>query len=159
VLDGRVAYVMTHLMKEVVAFGTGAAAKSLGRPSAGKTGTTNDYLDAWYVGFTPDVVTGVWVGFDNSRPLGPGETGAKAALPIWLEFMQTAVKAYPEGDFAVPAGVAFANIHPATGKLAAPKASNSIREAFVAGTEPTEIYDPKTGAAESQSEFFKEDIE
>jgi penicillin-binding protein 1A len=79
-LDPRVAYVMTHLMKEVVNFGTGHEAKNLGRVAAGKTGTTNDSVDAWFIGFTPNVVTGVWVGFDNSRSIGPGETGARAAF-------------------------------------------------------------------------------
>lgn len=159
VLDPRVSYVMTHLMKEVVAYGTGHAAQGLGRAAAGKTGTTNDYLDAWFMGFTPHVVTGVWVGFDNHRSIGHGETGAKAALPIWLEYMREAVKNYPNEDFRVPPGVVFANINPVTGKLAPANSSSAIQEVFVEGTQPTEMTD-KTGlSTESQTEFFKEDVE
>lgn len=136
VLDPRVAFVMTHIMKEVVSFGTGYEAKSLGRVSAGKTGTTNDYLDAWYMGFTPDVVTGVWVGYDSQKPIGGGETGARAALPIWLGFMKEAVKARPASDFVVPAGVTFSSIDPNTGRPLSTQSSKAIQEAFVAGTEP-----------------------
>lgn len=159
VLDPRVAYVMTHLMKEVVTYGTGHAAQGLGRPAAGKTGTTNEYIDAWFMGFTSQVVTGVWVGFDNHRPIGSGETGARAALPIWLSYMREAMKPYPSEDFAVPSGVVFATIDPASGKLAPPNSSSAIKEAFIDGTQPTETSD-KTGASpESQSEFFKEDVE
>ncbi|MEK6579919.1 MAG: transglycosylase domain-containing protein, partial [Bdellovibrionota bacterium] len=98
VLDPNVAYLMTHLMKEVITFGTGHAAKSLGRIAAGKTGTTNDSVDAWFMGFTPQVVTGAWVGYDSQKSIGSNETGARAALPIWLNFMREAVKPYPESD-------------------------------------------------------------
>jgi penicillin-binding protein 1A len=159
VMDPRLAYVMSHLMKEVVTYGTGHEAKSLGRPAAGKTGTTNDYVDAWFMGFTPTIVTGAWVGFDNQRSLGSGETGAKAALPVWLNYMREAVKTYPDADFPIPPGVSFATIDPATGKLAAPNASYAIREAFVEGTEPTESVAATGTSGESQSEFLKEDID
>ena len=159
VLDPRVAYVMTHLMTEVVAFGTGQNAKALGRAAAGKTGTTSDYIDAWYMGFTPHVVTGVWVGFDNQKSIGPLETGARAALPIWLSFMQSAVKNYPETDFTIPPGVVFATIDPTTGKLASPNSSTAIKEAFIEGTQPTETGGQTSSPSESQSEFFKEDTE
>jgi penicillin-binding protein 1A len=160
VLDPRIAYVMTHLMKEVVTFGTGHEAKNLGRPAAGKTGTTNESIDAWFMGFTPNVVSGVWVGFDNQKSIGPSETGARTALPIWLNFMREAVKSYAETDFAVPQGVVFASIDANSGKLASPNSSLSIREAFVEGTQPTEEANSRTeGAAESQSDFFKEDKE
>ncbi len=158
-LDPRVAFVMTHLMKEVVNYGTGHEAKTLGRAAAGKTGTTNDYLDAWFVGFTPSVVTGVWVGFDNQKSIGPGETGARAALPIWLSYMKEAVKNTPDQDFTVPSGVVFATIDPTTGKLAAPNLSGSIKEAFIEGTEPKSGGGPVSGGTQSQSEFLKEDIE
>jgi len=91
---------MTAMLEEVVQFGTGVRAKELGRVSAGKTGTTNDFTDAWYIGFTPHITAGVWVGNDDKRvSLGKKETGARAALPIWLEFMQKAVEAYPAQDF------------------------------------------------------------
>jgi penicillin-binding protein 1A len=159
VLDPRVAYVMTHLMKEVVAYGTGHEATNLGRPAAGKTGTTNEYNDAWFMGFTPNVVTGVWVGYDNQKTIGHLETGARAALPIWLGFMKEAVKNYPDSDFTIPKGVVFATIDPASGKLAAANSSTSIQEAFIEGTQPTEMADPNRSAPSSRGDFFKEDTE
>ncbi len=100
VVQPDVARTMTAMLEEVVQFGTGVRAKELGRISAGKTGTTNDFTDAWYVGFTPHITAGVWMGNDDKRvSLGKKETGARAALPIWLEFMQQAVEAYPAQDF------------------------------------------------------------
>ena len=100
VIQPDVARTMTAMLEEVVQFGTGVRAKELGRVSAGKTGTTNDFTDAWYIGFTPHITAGVWVGNDDKRvSLGKKETGARAALPIWLEFMQKAVEAYPAQDF------------------------------------------------------------
>jgi penicillin-binding protein 1A len=100
VVPPEVARTMTAMLEEVVQFGTGVRAKELGRPSAGKTGTTNDFTDAWYIGFTPQITAGVWVGNDDKRiSLGKKETGARAALPIWLEFMQQAVQGMPVEDF------------------------------------------------------------
>ena len=159
VLDPRVSFVMTHLMKEVVTFGTGREAKNLGRSAAGKTGTTNESVDGWFMGFTPTVVTGVWVGFDSQKSIGPGETGARTALPIWLNFMREAVKAYPDSDFIAPPGIAFADIDPNTGKLLSPSTSSSIKEAFIDGTQPTEASDRSDAHPETQDEFFKEDKE
>jgi penicillin-binding protein 1A len=101
VVSPEVARTMTAMLEEVIQFGTGIAAKQLGRPAAGKTGTTQDYTDAWFIGFTPQVTSGVWVGFDDKQiSLGKKETGARAALPIWLEFMQKAMNGLPEVDFA-----------------------------------------------------------
>ncbi|OLC94301.1 MAG: hypothetical protein AUH86_14770 [Acidobacteria bacterium 13_1_40CM_4_58_4] len=101
VLSPDVARTMTAMLEEVIQFGTGVQAKALGRPAAGKTGTTQDYTDAWFVGFTPQITAGVWVGFDDKQvSLGKRETGARAALPIWLEFMQGAVAGTPVMDFA-----------------------------------------------------------
>ena len=162
VLDPRIAFVTGHLMKEVVSYGTGAGAKQLGRPAAGKTGTTNDYQDAWFMGFTPTIVAGAWVGYDTNKQIGKGETGARAALPIWLDFMKEAVKNQPESDFEVPPGVVFASIHPQTGKLAPPNASYAIKEAFLEGTEPKESGSAVGGTpqpARSTGDFLKEDIE
>jgi penicillin-binding protein 1A len=133
-LDPRVAYVMTHLMKEVVQFGTAARANVLGRPVAGKTGTTQDARDGWFIGFSPRVVTGVWVGYDDQRPMGHGETGANTALPIWTSYMQNVLKDYPMDDFAIPDGITFVNIDSKTGKRS--ESARSIKEAFIAGTEP-----------------------
>jgi len=100
VIPPDVARTMVAMLEEVVQFGTGVRAKELGRPSAGKTGTTNDFTDAWYIGFTPQITAGVWVGNDDKRvSLGKKETGARAALPIWLEFMQQAVQGMPVEDF------------------------------------------------------------
>src|SRR5437899_12992318 len=91
---------MTAMLEEVIQFGTGVQAKKLGRPAAGKTGTTQDYTDAWFVGYTPQLTAGVWVGFDDKQiSLGKRETGARAALPIWLEFMQGALAGTPVTDF------------------------------------------------------------
>src|SRR6059058_2047118 len=101
VISPEVARTMTAMLEEVVQFGTGVAAKALGRPAAGKTGTTQDYTDAWFVGFTPQLTAGVWVGFDDKQiSLGKRETGARAALPIWLEFMQGALAGTPVTDFS-----------------------------------------------------------
>jgi penicillin-binding protein 1A len=100
VVSPEVARTMTAMLEEVVQFGTGIQAKALNRPAAGKTGTTQDYTDAWFIGFTPQITAGVWVGFDDKQiSLGKKETGAKAALPIWLEFMQNALAGMPSIDF------------------------------------------------------------
>ncbi|MGB6482543.1 MAG: PBP1A family penicillin-binding protein [Candidatus Acidiferrales bacterium] len=100
VLPSNVARTMVAMLEDVVHFGTGVRAQALGRPSAGKTGTTNDFTDAWYIGFTPQITAGVWVGFDDPKSsLGPKETGARAALPIWLEFMEQACKGMPAENF------------------------------------------------------------
>jgi penicillin-binding protein 1A len=100
VLTPDTARTMVAMLEEVVQFGTGVHAKDLGRPSAGKTGTTNDYTDAWYIGFTPSLTAGVWVGFDDKQiSLGKRETGARAALPLWLQFMKRALAGTPVEDF------------------------------------------------------------
>ena len=125
---------MTHLMKEVVQYGTAARASALGRPVAGKTGTTQEFHDGWFVGFSPKVVTGVWVGYDDQRSMGRGEAGASTALPIWVKYMQSALRNYPLDDFDVPEGVTFVSIDPKSGKRSSAK--NAIKEAFILGTEP-----------------------
>ena len=111
-MDPRVAFVMTHLMREVINIGTGQKAKALGRPAAGKTGTTNDYKDAWFMGFTPELTTGVWVGFDDSASLGHAGTGAGAALPIWLGYMKKALEERAESDFIPPPASFFRRLIP-----------------------------------------------
>jgi len=162
VLDPRVAYVMTHLMGEVITSGTGSEARNLGRPAAGKTGTTNDYADAWFMAYTPQVVTGVWVGYDAQKPLGPGETGGRAALPIWLSFMKEAMKSYPHSEFEVPQGVSFALIHGETGKFMTQAGPGAVNEAFVEGTQPSSSASTEGGSAVGPAEsadFFKEDMQ
>jgi membrane carboxypeptidase/penicillin-binding protein len=101
---------------------------------AGKTGTTNEGRDAWFVGYTPHLLALVWVGLDNDEP--HGMSGAKAALPIWLDFMKQAIDAYPQSDFEVPTGIAFADIDATNGKRAARACPVIVREAFLTGTEP-----------------------
>lgn len=161
VVDPRVAFVTTHLMQEVVSFGTGQEAKQLGRSSAGKTGTTNDYQDAWYMGFTPKVITGVWVGYDQARVLGSGETGARAALPIWLQFMKEVTRTQPKAEFRIPPGVVFTTIHSQTGKKVDPHHPMAVREAFIEGTEPQDGQSLPTESKDNPStaDFLKEDIE
>ncbi len=139
VISPQTAYLMTNLMRGVVEHGTGFKAHVIGKPIAGKTGTTNDFKDAWFTGFSPELTCGVWVGFDDfSKTLGKGETGAKAALPIWIDFMSFALKDRPALEFPVPAGIEFAKIDATTGLLAAPCSEKTVFEAFKAGTAPTQ---------------------
>jgi penicillin-binding protein 1A len=137
VMSPEVAYIMTNLMQSVVNSGTGQRAKAVGRPVAGKTGTTNDMKDAWFVGFVPQLVAGVWVGYDQERSLGASGSGGQAAAPIWTEFMQKGLANLAVANFTVPSGVTFATINSRTGRLAREGSENSSLECFVAGTEPT----------------------
>ena len=130
------AWLVTSLLKGVVTTGTGSTVRSSGLPGivAGKTGTTNDGRDAWFVGYTPRLVALVWVGFDGGEP--HGMSGARAALPIWIDFMKQAIDAYPQSDFEVPPGISFADIDVTNGKRAAHACPVVAREAFLVGTEP-----------------------
>ena len=103
VIDGLVAFKMNTLLKGVTTYGTGKAASRLGYPVAGKTGTTNSFYDALFVGYSPHLCTGVWVGFDQRTSLGKAESGGRVALPIWMRFMATALQRFPPDDFAPPA--------------------------------------------------------
>jgi penicillin-binding protein 1A len=138
-LRPEVAYQVTSLMQSVVEAGTAQRVKELGRPVAGKTGTSNEARNAWFIGFTPDLVVGVWVGFDNNDPLGVNETGGRAAIPIWLELMRSAVKNMPVRDFVVPQNIVFTYVDPKSGKLAAPDFPGARLESFIGGTEPTDF--------------------
>lgn len=138
-LRADIAYVMTYLLEGVTESGTGAAAaKALNRTVAGKTGTTDDLADAWFVGFSPTLVAGVWVGFDQKKTLGEGETGARAALPIWIDFMKAAHAGRPPDKFVRPANVDYLPIDRRTGLRATVESncSSPFLEAFVEGTEP-----------------------
>jgi penicillin-binding protein 1A len=116
VLDPRNAFLMTNLMRDVVKYGTAVRANALGRQDlAGKTGTTNDHIDAWFAGFQATVVAVAWIGFDTPSPLGANETGGHAALPIWMSYMGKVLKDEPEADLEPPAGIVAVNIDPATG--------------------------------------------
>jgi len=153
VMTKETAYVITNMMEDVIEHGTGWRAKVLKRPLAGKTGTTNDFTDAWFVGFAPNIATGVWVGFDDVRSLGDREAGASAALPIWINFMRAAFEVLPEMTFAIPENVVFAKIDPETGLLAPEGTENPPIEIFVKGTEPTKVSRPQPKPAE----FFRID--
>jgi penicillin-binding protein 1A len=137
VMDERTAYILVRLMREVATVGTGAGAAKLGKPAAGKTGTTNDSFDTWFMGFTHDLATGVWMGYDvNETPLGRYETGGHASLPIWLDYMSVALKDRPQPEFVAPAGVVDVRIDPDTGKAVADNA-RGVSEPFKLGTEPS----------------------
>jgi penicillin-binding protein 1A len=123
----------------VVQDGTGRRAKALGRPAAGKTGTTNNLNDAWFIGFIPNLTATVWVGYDTEKELGKYETGSRAAIPIWLKYMQSATEGTPVQNFDIPEGIEFAKIDPVTGFLAPPDAKNVLFEAFKTGTAPTTL--------------------
>ncbi|MBW1674567.1 MAG: penicillin-binding protein, partial [Deltaproteobacteria bacterium] len=140
------AFVMTDLLRAVITEGTGWRIRALKRPAAGKTGTTNDLKDAWFLGYTPDLVTGVWVGYDESREMGDGETGSRAASPIWLEFMTGALKERPVTDFKVPESIVVAKIDKKTGLLAGRYSRETVFQSFKEGTEPTD-YSPKPTSA------------
>ena len=132
-----VAYVLTQMLRGAVERGTAVSARALGRPVAGKTGTTNDFSNAWFVGYSPSVTAAVWVGHDRIRSLGREETGARAALPIWIALMREILKDRPVEDFTPPETVTLARIDMTTGFLATPNCPKPVVMAFVAGTEPT----------------------
>ncbi len=139
-LRADTAYVMTSLLRGVVQRGTAASANALNWPLAGKTGTVNDYTDAWFMGFDPEITLGVWLGYDEKKPIGNGETGTTAALPIWIDIM----KAHLEGRdrdnppaFEPPANIVFVPVNRHTGQPVDAGAPDSIQEAFITGTQPT----------------------
>jgi penicillin-binding protein 1A len=144
-ISKETAFIMTDLMKAVIQEGTGWRVRGLKRPAAGKTGTTNDLKDAWFIGYTPGLAAGVWVGYDDLRPMGKGETGSRAASPIWLDFMSSVLEGQPVSDFSVPQGVVFAKIDLATGLLAGPTSEQAVFQAFREGQEPKD-YAPKPTA-------------
>lgn len=152
----QTAYLMTSLLRGVVEdrFGTGGRARALGREVAGKTGTTNNYYDAWFIGYTPQVSTGVWMGFDHEKTLGKGEVGGRAALPAWVEYMKAAHDGVPPTPFPVPDKIVFANIDAETGKLASAATKYVLKQAFFEGTEPTGA----TSSKEEDTNFYKDDL-
>ncbi len=140
VLSPQTAFVMTNILRGVVEKGSGYAARALGRPCAGKTGTSNDSVDAWFIGYTPQLVAGVWVGYDDRTTLGSKSTGGSVACPVWTTFMKDALKDYPVVDFTEPKDIKWALIDPKTGLLALSKTKNAYLEAFLDGTVPTTYY-------------------
>jgi penicillin-binding protein 1A len=139
VLSKETAYLVTNMMEDVVQKGTGQAAKSLGRPIAGKTGTTNEFINAWFIGGTPNLVAGIFVGFDDRRSLGETESGAHAALPIWINFMKEALRTLPVVPFTIPEGITFVKVDPSTGLLNSEQEDQPGNvEIFARGSEPTQ---------------------
>lgn len=154
VIEETTAFIVNSLLESVVKSGTGQRVKALNRPVAGKTGTTNNLYDAWFVGYTPDVITGVWVGLDEEGSMGRGETGSRAASPIWLGFMQRAMAGRPVKVFEVPEGIVFSRIDAETGLLPIPESTETIFECFKEGSVPTEYTKAPDTIAEPE-DFFK----
>ncbi len=137
VIDSKISFIMTQLLNGVIRRGTGTAANHVSRHIGGKTGTTNDYIDAWFVGFSKDLVTGVWTGLDDNKSLGYDESGGKAALPIWVDFMKPALKIKIPQKFDLPEGLVELAINRDTGKIAEVGLEEGVvKEFFVKGTEP-----------------------
>ncbi|MCE5335387.1 MAG: PBP1A family penicillin-binding protein [Desulfobacteraceae bacterium] len=154
----QTAYLITDLLQAVVQEGTGARAKELGRPTAGKTGTTNELKDAWFIGYTPSVLTGVWVGYDDHNvSLGKGETGGRAACPIWVYFMKEYLKEKPIETFAIPEGIIFAKINPHSGAVTRSDEPGAVYAAF-SGSLPTPGTEPRAAGeeiiAEAPDDYF-----
>lgn len=148
VMPAAQAYLTVDLLRATVQHpnGTGGKARALERPVAGKTGTTNSQADAWFVGFSPEVIAGVWVGFDSKDVLGKGETGGRAALPIWLDYMKTALAGRPVADFEVPEGIEFARVDPRSGGLS----SSGQLLPFAEGQLPRAASGPAISATEQR---------
>lgn len=152
------AYLMTTILSGVIneAGGTGGKARAIGRPVAGKTGSSNGYFDGWFLGYTPQIVTGTWVGFDSEKSMGLGEVGGDTALPIWVDYMKSAHQSLPVEEFSVPPGIVFANIDGQTGGLSSSSTTTTVRQAFIDGTEPKTLSGSPSG--EDETEFLKKDL-
>jgi penicillin-binding protein 1A len=153
ILSPQTAYIMTNLLEGVVQNGTGWRAKTLGRPVAAKTGTTDQFLDAWFIGYTQEFITGIWVGFDEERSLGENETGSRTASPIWVTFMSKILKERPVKDFPIPEGIEFMKIDPKTGQVSLGR--EAILECFKEGTGPTQKVSSRS---KTPTDFFKFDL-
>ncbi len=138
VISKETAYLITNMMEDVIQKGTGQAAKVITRPIAGKTGTTDEFINAWFIGGAPNLIAGIYVGFDDRRSLGEAESGAHAALPIWIDFMREALKSLPVVAFTIPEGVTFVKVDPETGLLEGEEGQASTVELFTKGSEPTQ---------------------
>jgi penicillin-binding protein 1A len=144
------AFLMCDLMKAVVNEGTGRGVKRLGGYLGGKTGTTNDQADAWFMGFSPDITTGVWVGYDSVKQLGWGETGAKAALPIWRDYMRVALSGRRVRDFDAPEHIVYERVDPKTGLLADATTNNAYFQPFLEDTAPTELSSKQSNVTDTR---------
>ena len=155
VIDAETAYCMTHMLQAVVQEGTARRVKDLKHPIAGKTGSTNNLYDAWFIGYTPKYITGVWIGFDQPESIGEKETGARAALPIWKSFMKEILGGQKVRKFKIPSGVTFLMIDSDTGTLPTPNTKHTVYECFKEGTEPNPLDSDKTEDV-SHDSFFKD---
>ncbi|OQW66936.1 MAG: hypothetical protein BVN29_04665 [Nitrospira sp. ST-bin5] len=156
IITKETAYLITNMMEDVIQKGTGQAAKVIDRPVAGKTGTTNEYINAWFIGGAPNLVTGVYVGFDDRRPLGESETGARSALPIWIQFMREALLQLPVVPFEIPEGITYVKVDPTTGLLESEQEGDGEKgsvELFAKGSEPTQSAARRLGP----TDFYKLD--
>jgi penicillin-binding protein 1A len=156
IITKETAYLITNMMEDVIQKGTGQAAKVIDRPVAGKTGTTNEYINAWFIGGAPNLVTGVYVGFDDRRPLGESETGARSALPIWIQFMKEALLQLPVVPFEIPEGITYVKVDPTTGLLESEQEGDGEKgsvELFAKGSEPTQSAPRRLGP----TDFYKLD--
>ncbi len=157
-ISAQTAYVMTTMLQSVVDEGTGRSIRARGitRNLAGKTGTTDEFGDAWFVGFSPDLAAGVWVGFDERRSMGRNETGARAALPIWIDFMTGALEAIPDRPFPEPHGIVRREICPESGLLATSNCPGPRMEVFISGTEPLRFCNMhRTGARQDSLSYSR----
>jgi penicillin-binding protein 1A len=157
VIDPRIAFMSAYVMQDVVESGTGRRVKSIGRPVAGKTGTTDDMRDAWFIGFTPSLVAGVWVGFDQERSLGKQEQGGRAAAPIWLYFMEKAVQGTSVETFPAPDGIVFIKVDPISGVPVTQPSRGGIYECFLEGTTPNNAVPIDT--SDVWEDFIKYDVD
>jgi len=151
------AFVISHMLRGTIedANGTGGRAAQLGRETAGKTGTTNGYVDAWFIAYTPQIATGVWVGFDKEHTLGKGEVGGRAALPIWLSYMKSAHEGLPQASFTVPNGVKLVKVDHDSGKLSNSASKKEIVQAYIEGTEPTAA----SSRSDENNDYLKNDLD
>ncbi|MGE4551522.1 MAG: penicillin-binding protein 1A [Desulfovibrionaceae bacterium] len=158
-ISPQTAFIMATLLKDVVQYGTGQRAKVLGRPVGGKTGTSNDERDAWFMGFSPYLLTGVFVGFDEPKPMGRFETGSRAACPIWVDYRMKVEEDYPVEDFPQPPGVSMVRVDANTGELAGPGTTESLFLPFKTGTEPTRMAaspGDEGGGTGAEDDLFKQ---
>ena len=159
-ISEETAFIMNSLLSAVInePQGTGYAAHDMKNPIAGKTGTTNGYYDAWFIGYNSQLVTGVWVGFDNEQSLGIGETGGKTALPIWKNFMQAAEEIFENNEeFKIPIGIVFTNIDNETGGVVGINSKRIVKQAFIDGTQPVPASEKDVRETEDQ-DFLRKDL-
>ena len=156
IIRPQTAYLMTSLLQSVVNEGTGRAVRSLGVPCAGKTGTTNDFRDAWFIGYTPDKIAGVWIGHDQPKNLGERESGGRVAAPVWLRYMKSTLPKGSIKSFSMPPGIVFSRIDTKTGLLATSGSKKTRLECFIEGTEPKD-FSPEEGD-QDEADFFKDEF-